>query len=302
MLNKARWTIPLSDVPANMAVHQYIFQATDLKSQIGKFSKFNSQNHKREKIGFDLKMLKDSIKEGVELYGLHQFRYGTKSTDDSPYVSASLTWNPSAYDKISQDPHMATLGSTELKWNSASFYEEINEANLYRNSYHDTFAFVERTPFSNHKNLKTFLDSFKRTLIRSRISTVKANREETTKFDFCWHNDEQIFLNLRINIPIQTSPNYVIQIIDKTKNSSEELYIDEFSMEEGYAYVYDSSQTHRPFCKKLDPEDRIHIICGVSPWFDFDKINQCWISNEYYGQIHPFEMFSMGFISPNFIK
>jgi hypothetical protein len=286
-----------------MAVHQYILHVTDLKDQMTKFSKFNLQNYGREKINFNLGKLKESIKEGVELYGLHKFIYGNQGSENSPYVSASLTWNPNAYDKISNDPHMATLGSTELKWNSASLYEEVNDSTLFRNSYHDTFAFVERTPFSNHKDVKIFLDTFKRTLIRSRISTVKANREEATKFDFCWHNDEQIFLNLRINIPIQTSSNYVIQIINKADNNqNKDLEIDEFCMEDGYAYVYDTSQTHRPFCKKLDSKDRIHMICGVSPWFDYDKLNQCWNSNEYYGQIHPFEMFRMGLISPAFVK
>lgn len=68
------------------------------------------------------------------------------------------------------------------------------------------------------------------------------------------------------------------------------------------AYVYDSGKNHRPYCKQLDSVDRIHMICGVSPWFDFDKKNQCWVSNQYYGEMHPFEMFSNGLISPVFLK
>jgi hypothetical protein len=299
--NRDRWIIPLVEIPGNMAIHEYIFKFTDLKEQIEKFSHFNTNNRK-EKINFDFQELKESALDGIAKYGLHQFKYGnTTLSENGPYVSSSLTWNPSAHDKISSDPHLSTLGSSLLKGNSASFYTDDQSRNFfYRNSYHDTYSFVERTPISNHLHIKEFLDSFDRTLVRSRISTIKAGREETTKFDFCWHNDEQIFLNLRVNIPIQTSSNYSIQIIKDAKGK--ELEMDEFTMDQGYAYVYDSGKNHRPFCKKLDTVDRIHMICGVSPWFDFDNANQCWRSNEYYGEIHPFEMFSLGLISPYIVK
>ena len=297
MSNKDRWIIPLSDVPSQMAIHEYILKFTDLKMQIEKFSNYNSDGFRKVKILFDNQKIKNSVLSGIAEFGLHEFRYADSAAhEQSPYVSSSLTWNPNAKDKVSADPHLATLGSNALKWNSASLYNlDQHELIPYRNTYNDTYSFVERTPFSNHLFLKEFFDSFKRTLIRSRVSTIKAGRVEATKFDFCWHNDEQVFLNLRINIPIQTSSNYSLQII---KNAdANELVFDEFSMESGFAYVYDSGKNHRPFCKKLDTLDRIHLICGISPWFDFDCVNQSWVSNEYYGKIHPFEMFESGLIS-----
>ncbi|MGZ3787076.1 MAG: hypothetical protein ACXVLQ_01060 [Bacteriovorax sp.] len=300
MSSKALWTIPLAEVPRNMAIHQYIIKTTDLLDQIKKFSDFDSANYRKAKIHFDLEKLKQSALDGVDKFGLHQFQYGGHSvSNDGPYLSSSLTYNPSAYDKISSDPHLATLGSTTLKWNSASHYDDIEGDNgnrLYRNSYHDTYAFCERTPFSKYEDLDLFLNSFDRTLIRSRVSSIIAKKEESRKFGFGWHNDELVFINLRINVPIQTSPNYVIQIIKNEK--SDVLDMDEFSMEIGSAYVYDTSKNHRPFCKKFDSIDRLHMICGVSPWFDFDQKTQCWISNEFYGEVHPFEMFSKGLISP----
>lgn len=298
MSNRDRWIIPLSQVTGNIAIHEYILKVTDLKAQMEKFSNFSLDSYRKEKIHFDILKLENSIQDGVSKFGLHQFRYGdAPSSGEGPYVSSSLTWNPSAHDKISPDPHMATLGSVVLKGNSASQYAENQNGTIaYRNSYHDTYSFVERTPFSNHLYIKEFLDSFSRTLVRSRISTIRAGREEATKFDFLWHNDEQVFINLRINIPIQTSSNYSIQIIKDAQNEAFEF--DEIVMEKGLAYVYDSGKNHRPFCKKLDTMDRIHMICGVSPWFDFDKTNQCWKSNEFYGEVHPFEMFSQGLITP----
>lgn len=298
MTNNPRWIIPLSEIPENVAVHEYISKSTDLKKQIQKFSNFNSHNFRKAKLNFEFQKLKDSVLDGISNFGQHQFKYENISSDNnSPYISTSLTWNPNAHDNISPDPHLATLGSTILKWNSASFYNDDQSGKMpYRNSYHDTYSFIEKTPFANHLHLKSFFDSFQRTIIRSRISTIKAEREEATKFDFCWHNDEQVFINLRINIPIQTSENYSIQIIKDS--TDQELIFDEFSMEQGFAYVYDTGKNHRPFCKKLNSSDRIHMICGISPWFDFDSDNQCWVSNQYYGELHPFEIFSHGYISP----
>lgn len=282
-----------------MAIHQYILKTTDLQTQIEKFKNYKTDSYCRQKNHFDFDLLKNSVLEAIDLFGLYQFQYAHKNASEGgPYLSSSLTWNPNAQDSISSDPHQATLGSSSLEWNSASHYLK-NENQNYRNTYNDTFAFAERTPFSEHGQLKIFLDSFLRSLIRSRVSTIKAGRIEATKFNFCWHNDEEVFINLRINIPIQTSSHYAIQVINN--EDGEELEIDEFSMEPGYAYVYDSGKNHRPLCKKLDTVDRIHMICGVSPWFDFDKTNECWISNEYYGELHPFEMFSGGLITP-FIK
>ena len=41
---------------------------------------------------------------------------------------------------------------------------------------------------------------------------------------------------------------------------------------------------------------RINVILGVCPWFDFIEEEQAWVSNEYYGKIHPVEMFHEGLL------
>lgn len=249
-------------------------------------------------MNYDFEKLKTSVLKGLAQFGQFQFRYGKEMpSKEGLYLSASLTHNPDAYDKISDDPHQATLGSTVLTFNSAAKYEGVSAAK-FRNSYHDTFAFNQFTPLARFEELSSFFSTFKRTLIRSRISTIVANKEETMKFGFNWHNDELIFINLRINIPLQTSPNYVVQILKEEQSDS--LQFEEFFMEPGRAYVYDTHKFHRAVCKKIEHFDRIHMICGVSPWFDFDESTQCWKSNEYYGKIHPFDMLKEGLISPVF--
>lgn len=296
-MSRHAWIIPLSEVPGHLAVHQYILQQTDLSDQIQKFSG-KTPAIAQVKLNCDFGKLKSSVLNGLALYGQYQFRYGKEMTSrEGIYLSTSLTHNPHAYDKTSDDPHQATLGSSVLTFNSAAKYEGVSEIK-FRNSYHDTFAFNEKTPLASFEELGSFFETFKRTLIRSRISTIVANKEETMKFGFNWHNDELVFINMRINIPVQTSPNYVVQILKEEEGES--LQFDEFFMETGHAYVYDTHKFHRAVCKKIENFDRIHMICGVSPWFDFDESTQSWKSNEYYGKIHPFDMLREGLISPVF--
>ncbi len=292
MAKRGQWTIPLNKIPSNIVVHQYIYENSDIKKKISLFKDYKQSDYLEIPLTYKIDDLKISVTEAIGLYGQHKFTYKDQSKVLESYVSCSLTYNPEAIDKISEDPHRATLGSTQLQFGSAAQYENIP---TNRNTYHDTFSFKELTPFAQYKEIKFFLNCFQRTLIRSRVSTVLAGMDEATKVDYGWHNDEVVFMNLRVNIPIQTSSNYVIQIISEA--TGDELNITEFELKKGFAYAYDTNKYHRPFCKQLDTIDRINMICGVSPWFDFDVEANAWISNEFYGEMHPFEMLAKGHIS-----
>lgn len=295
MTNNRAWVIPLSKIPHGMTVHRYILETTNLNQEIDKFSDYKIPDYLKLPIHLDFLALEKSMQEAISLYGLYGFNLNTENSPkkDPAYLSASLTWNPHAIDKISDNPHQATLGSTIHKSGSASFYDGIVESG--GNTYIDSYAFKEKTPFANHGEIKNVLDTFKRTLIRARVSTLVAGKEESTRMNFSWHNDEPLFMNLRVNIPIQTTPNYGIQIIKDVNATNLEMI--EFELQKNFAYVYDTRKNHRAFCKKLDTVDRINMICGVSPWFDFNEEEQAWISNEFYGKMHPFEMFSEGHIT-----
>ncbi|MBC7430043.1 MAG: hypothetical protein H7336_15620 [Bacteriovorax sp.] len=294
MAKKNIWTIPLNKIPDDMTVHQYILQFTDIKNKIEQFKARPQPDYLELPFNFEFEDLVKSVKEGIDQFGLYSFSYnnGLKDILDNSYISSSLTWNPKAIDKISDNPHMATLGSSILDSGSASVYE--GKKNL-KNTYNDSYSFKERTPLANHANIKKLMNTFKRTIIRSRISMIVAGKEISTKGNFTWHNDEEIYINLRVNIPIQTSPNYFIQILNSTVDDN--LKITEFELKKNFAYVYDSHKYHQAYCKKLDSLDRINLICGVSPWFDFDPDEQAWCSNEFYGEMHPFDMFAKGLIT-----
>lgn len=296
MAVRGKWVIQLDKISNETVIHNYILEHTDFRVKIDSFKNFKTSDYLSLPLNFNIDSLKKSVEEAIDIYGLHAFSYQGHKTEENAYISASLTYNPDAIDKISDNPHEATLGSTSMGYGSASLYsKELSK----RNTYTDSMSFVVRTPFSLHGEIKNLLDSFQRTLVRSRVSVLKGSREEAKKFNFGWHNDELVFTNLRVNIPVISSPDFVIQVISGM--TDDQIQITEFGLEPGKAYVYDTNKNHRPTVKKTTDANRVNLICGVSPWFDFDKENKVWISNEYYGELHPFEMFSQGYIS-NLIK
>lgn len=294
-MSNPQWIIPVDSIPENQSTHIYILENTDILKQIEKFKKMSFPHYIELPFEFDHAQLKTDTFSAIDEIGLFPFSYAGEEAVKDVYMSASLTWNPHARDNVSENPHQATLGSTSHKYGSASLYG-LEKSD--KNSYTDGMSFNRPTPLAQYKKIGELTSSFTRTMVRSRISSLKAGKIEATKFNFGWHNDELIYVNLRINIPVASSPNYAIQLI--TDESEDTFKIQEFELKERHAYVYDTSKNHRPFCKKLSEEDRINMIFGVSPWFDYDPQNRVWRSNEYYGKIHPFEMFQTGLISKLF--
>lgn len=308
MAKKGQWIIPLDKIPENIIVHRYIYQQTDIQKKIDLLGEYSGGDYLELPLApsLDFEGLLKSTKDGIKRYA--NYTLGQMSDNPTSYVSSALTWNPDAIDRKTNDPHF-TSGSSRMQIRSLVMEEisrqfgsprparpeEGTSSSPKKNTVNDTLSYLSRTPFGDFEEVKKFLDSFQRTVIRSRVSTILAGKEEATKMDFCWHNDEPIFVNLRVNVPLETSPNYVIQIISGSKD--EELNISEFELRKRYAYVYDTNKYHRPLCKKLDNVDRINMICGVSPWFDFDRESRSWISNEFYGEMHPFDMLKHGHIS-----
>ncbi len=294
---KKKWVINLNDVPANSTIERFILLNTDIKKQIELFSKRHDPNYLSLPLEFDLEKLNRELIEAKHQVGTFSFKYSGRTTDFESYQSTALTWNPEAIDRLSDNPHQSALGSTKYNNGNSQFYENYGAD---KNTYGDTYSFNKRTPISETGRLKTFLDTFKRSLIRSRISIIKAQSPESLELKYLWHQDESVFINLRVNVPTQSNDNYVIQFLEE--NPGAEAQISEFTLEPGKAYVYNTQKFHRPYCKNLNDTDRINIICGVSPWFDYNQETNQWVSNEFYGEMHPFDMFLQGHISSAFGK
>ncbi len=290
---KKKWIIEINNIPSNTTTEKFIFNSTDIQNQINKFEKNFPLDSIEAKLNFDIAQLNRELPPAIEKFGAFNFQYQNRLSKCKSYQSTSLTWNSNAIDSLSNNPHQGAIGSSKYNEGNSAFYEAIETE---KNTYGDTYSFKERTPISKTGSLKILLDSFQRTLVRSRISTIKANDKESLGLQYLWHQDESIFINLRVNIPISSNENYVIQLLDY-KTAESEAEIKEFELVPGKAYIYNTKKYHRPFCKKLNSLDRINIICGVSPWFDFHPESNTWQSNEFYGELHPFEMFQQGHIS-----
>lgn len=291
MVNK--WVIKLQDVPADTTIEKFLISNTDLNEQIKKFSGYETR-HLKVPLLFDIDKLSTDTLTALAQIRMYPFQYKDVEKIFNSYLSASLTYNPDSVDKLSEDPHQNTLGSTRYSQGNADFYKTHSSI---RNSYADTFAFSQRTPLSQYKFLGKFIDSFRSTVIRSRVSKIVGSDPESTQQSYLWHKDESIFLNLRVNIPVQSSLDYVIQIMAEDPKDPYIVKTEEFALLPGHAYAYNTQLPHRPFCKKLNNLERINIICGVSPWFDFDHAEQVWRSNDFYGKVHPFDMLKNGFVS-----
>jgi hypothetical protein len=66
----------------------------------------------------------------------------------------------------------------------------------------------------------------------------------------------------------------------------------------GRAYTWDTNRPHRVFCRGGTPATRIHLVLGVSPWFDHDPVEDAWTANEHFGRTHPFDMAAEGLLHP----
>lgn len=115
------------------------------------------------------------------------------------------------------------------------------------------------------------------TFIRSRISLIDNNIKCNS--NNMWHTDESIYENLRINIPILTNNNNIL-----------ELRYNNCILKEGYLYSWNTELEHRVYNKKVMNFKRYNLVLGINPWFNFDEYNKCWISNEFYGKVQPLDL------------
>ena len=147
-----------------------------------------------------------------------------------------------------------------------------------KNTYSDALGFNRLTPACSFGFLGEVFGGIKRTIVRGRIVEMMSG-------DLHWHRDESFYMNFRINIPLYFDNSTAIA------TEKEQKY-----MRPGYMYHFDTGEPHAVIRNYDHPRKRVNIILGVCPWFDFIEEEQAWVSNEYYGKIHPVEMFHEGLL------
>lgn len=228
----------------------------------------------------------DALKEfGEWNYRLPDSRMIKK---DLSYGGLGLTYNPKHIDGDSANIHEQVQGNHRPGTvNVTNPYSNHSVASMplnKKNSHFDTLGFVYRTPASQYKSLGTFLNSFKRTMVRTAIRIIYAEEEgpvgENRYAGVTWHKDEAMTCNLRINIPIITHPDYVL----------EQEGSDPRHLEAGYGYSWNTNISHRAYALTRTAPPRIHIMLGFSCWWDFDEKKGTWTSNKFAGKKHPMDM------------
>lgn len=222
---------------------------------------------------FDSEKVKNSILDATKIYG--DFGWRSAQGSSSKYTGFSLVYNPNHQDSL--DIHASTLGTPKNN-KDEFFWMNTEKHSVLKDSYFDGYSFNSPTPASEHGALGEFLKRVKRTRIRSRVSII--NGPEFTPGKPRWHRDEPVFENLRINIPVLTTPDYFFQL---------ENY-DPANLPVGRAYSWDTNVPHTVFNTAKSDTRRIHIVLGFSPWWDYDPDEQSWFQNEFYGVKHPFDM------------
>lgn len=211
----------------------------------------------------------------IRNYGEFCWEHDRKSDYNPAYTGFSLVYNPSHQEGL--DPNGSTWGTSknsgpEMYWDGTQNHEHLKD------SYYDTYGFNVPSPASQHGYLGDFLKRCKASRIRSRVGIVHGARPAPDFFG--WHKDEEIWENLRINIPITTVESMKFQFEDKPP----------VHLDVGWAYSFDSNVPHRVFSAEANECRRIHLVLGFSPWFNHDPVEDVWYANEFYGKKHPFDM------------
>jgi len=147
-----------------------------------------------------------------------------------------------------------------------------------KNTYSDALGFNRLTPACESGYLGEVFSQIPRTIVRGRIVEMKSG-------DLHWHRDESFYMNFRINIPLYLDQTAYIATEDE-----------QMLMHPGYMYHFDTGQPHAVIRKKGEISKRTNIILGVSPWFDYNEEDESWTQNEFYGKMHPVEMFHEGLL------
>jgi hypothetical protein len=273
----------VKEVPDPHSVWGWIKQNTDIERRARSLqSKVDTTRLINLNHTFDIDDLSKTTLNALDKFGFLGWR--SDDGDGREYGGLSLAYNPEYTEDC--DPNQQTLGTIKNNGNEF-FYGQIQKFKTIRNSYFDTLAFRHYPPCVTETGLKDFFDSFKSSSVRARLAVINAQYvTEEARPKFGWHKDETVFENLRINIPIKTDETFMFQLLNQTP---EHLHY-------GNMYSWDTYLPHRVFPNTDEVRNRIHLVLGFCPWFDYNVEEDSWTSNEFYGEMHPIDMLVEGYI------
>lgn len=267
-----------SDIPQeNFSISQNIFQKTrpfDSKESLKGLSFYEFT---LEDLGLPpAEILLSQILDIEHQIGLQNWVNRTKI--NRYYKGFSLTYNPNYCDSIESIYHQ-TWGSTQITQNfSRNNQTDIN----VKDTYYDTYAFRKIPPIIKTK-LGNFIDNFYFSFFRSRVAYFNPIVPHKEK-DIGWHIDETPYELLRINIPLQTCKEHLLDI-DGTDEYGNTLCLKGKHLEVGKAYIWNTRIPHRIYIDNIVSSflPRIHMVLGLSPWIKYNDAEDSFEESKYYG-------------------
>jgi hypothetical protein len=298
MLIVERNTLPLDKTVSASLDRLAFFRKSPLQSQEKR------SIVKLDLAGIDFSQVLVSTLETLELYGNYNYRLGVSDngTDrvDPGYAGIGLTYNPDHSERNDCNVHQQVQGNFKPAKERENPFSVLTpeEGRKYatKNSHYDTYGLCYRTPASKHGYLGQFLDTCSRTMVRSAVriinseATGPANVNGEKRAGVTWHRDESMFENLRVNIPLITNPNFVLE-----QEGTPPVHL-----AAGSAYSWDTNILHRAYAleQTAEPFSRIHLMLGFSCWWDFNEETGKWSQNEFFGKKHPKDMLIDGDVIP----
>lgn len=203
---------------------------------------------------------------------------GTQYTD---YKGVSLTYNPDFIDK-DVSVFSQTLGSRKLAQSYSRLLGIGNEFDSgTANTYYDSMAFRAIHPVIN-KHYNKIFNSINCAISRSRIAClIPTEYSKRTNVNGGWHIDEYPHTLMRLNIPVYTSEDHVLQI-----NGSDEFgntLVLEKHLAAGKAYVWNTRIPHRVHTESSSSAPRTHIVIGILPYLTYNQDRDSFSKSDNYG-------------------
>lgn len=212
-----------------------------------------------------------AIRDKVGLQG-----WITNGIEDLTYKGFSLAYNPDFHDATTSIYHQ-TWGSKLLK-QSFGRIKGIGDCSSIRNTYYDTYAF-RKIPAIVDEHLGNLFSHFSCPVLRSRaaFSTLKYVPSPLNG----WHVDEPPPHMFRINIPLQTSEEHVLEI--KGSDEYGNTLVMTKHLEVGKAYIWNTRIPHRVTATKSSTTERIHLVLGLGTWINYDSVNDAFSKSQLHG-------------------
>jgi hypothetical protein len=202
----------------------------------------------------------------------------SNGVESQTYKGFSLTYNPDFCDANTSIYHQ-TWGAANLL-QSYGRVRGLGNFSSIRNTYYDTYAFRNQAPVIETE-LGYLFDQFSCPLLRSRAAFLKLHR--CLNSDDSWHVDEPPYHMFRINIPLQTSKEHVLEIngSDEYGNHMQSVR----HLEVGKAYIWNTRIPHRVTITEpnVNHKDRIHLVLGFGTWIDYNKDDDTFSKSQRYG-------------------